>query len=144
MSNLATEAHLLTKSGKLDLDATIDRAIENAAVASQNKLIDAGGEHVDLYLVEAIKDNFKATIKQVISRSERKADEKQNRMNDQWRANFQDALGGLRMVRNAIEELFGPLAGMESEEATLLRGPEPHCEAEAQVAALMRIKGAMT
>ena len=29
----------------------------------------------------------------------------------------------MRMVRDAIEELFGPIANMESEEAFLLRGP---------------------
>jgi len=44
-----------------------------------------------------------------------------------------------RMVRDAIGELFGPVASIESEEATLLRGPEPHHEAEAQIAALDRV-----
>lgn len=45
----------------------------------------------------------------------------------------------LAMVREAIGELFGPKASMESEDATLLRGPEPHHEAEAQIAALRRV-----
>lgn len=45
----------------------------------------------------------------------------------------------LAMVREAIGELFGPASSIESEDATLLRGPEPHHEAEAQIAALQRI-----
>ncbi|RWE37422.1 hypothetical protein [Mesorhizobium sp.] len=46
----------------------------------------------------------------------------------------------IRMVREAIEELFGPAANIESEEAVLLRGPEPHHDAEAIIAALQRVK----
>lgn len=46
----------------------------------------------------------------------------------------------LHMVRDAIEELFGPIASLESEEAELLRGPEPHHTAEAFIAALQRVK----
>lgn len=46
----------------------------------------------------------------------------------------------LRMVRDAIEELFGPAANLESEEAVLLRGPEPHHDAEAIIAALQNIR----
>lgn len=46
----------------------------------------------------------------------------------------------LRMIRDAIGELFGPLANLESEEAVLLRGPEPHHDAEAIIAALQRVK----
>lgn len=45
----------------------------------------------------------------------------------------------IRMVREAIEELFGPMADLESEEAVLLRGPEPHHDAEAIIAALQRV-----
>ena len=44
-----------------------------------------------------------------------------------------------RMVREAIGELFGPLASIESDEAVLRRGPEPKHEAEAQIAALRRV-----
>lgn len=47
----------------------------------------------------------------------------------------------LRMIREAIEELFGPAANLESEEAVLLRGPEPHHDAEAIIAALQNIRG---
>lgn len=50
----------------------------------------------------------------------------------------------LRMVRDAIEELFGPVASLESEEAVLLRGPEPHHDAEAIIAALQRVKDRTT
>lgn len=49
----------------------------------------------------------------------------------------------LRMVRDAIEELFGPTASLESEEAVLLRGPEPHHDAEALITALQRIRSAL-
>lgn len=45
-----------------------------------------------------------------------------------------------RMIRDAIQELFGSVASLESEDATLLRGPEPHHEAEAQIDALMRVR----
>jgi len=51
----------------------------------------------------------------------------------------QRAWAALRMVRDAIEELFGPVASIESEEAVLLRGPEMHHEAEAIIAALQRV-----
>ncbi len=50
----------------------------------------------------------------------------------------------IAMVREAIGEIFGPIASIESEDATLLRGPEPHHEAEAQIAALQRIRSALT
>lgn len=46
----------------------------------------------------------------------------------------------LRMVRDTIGELFGPAANLESEEAVLLRGPEPHHDAEAIIAALQNIR----
>ncbi len=46
----------------------------------------------------------------------------------------------LRMIRDAVGELFGPVSDLESEEAVLLRGPEPHHEAEAIIAGLQRVK----
>lgn len=46
----------------------------------------------------------------------------------------------LAMIRDAIGEMFGPVASLESEDATLLRGPEPHCEAEAIIAGLQRVR----
>lgn len=46
----------------------------------------------------------------------------------------------LRMIRDAIGELFGPEASLESEEAVLLRGPRPTDEAEAIIEALQRIR----
>ncbi|MBZ9922161.1 hypothetical protein LB579_31240 [Mesorhizobium sp. BR1-1-7] len=48
----------------------------------------------------------------------------------------------LRMVREAVEEIFGPAANMESMDAILLRGPEPHHQAEAIIAALQNVAGA--
>lgn len=47
----------------------------------------------------------------------------------------------LAMIRDAVEELFGPAASLESPDAVLLRGPEPHHEAEAVIAALQRVAG---
>jgi hypothetical protein len=41
----------------------------------------------------------------------------------------------LRMIHEAIGELFGPIASIESEEAVLRRGPQLHNEAEAIIAA---------
>lgn len=62
---------------------------------------------------------------------------------ERWRANLQAHVAAQRMVREAIEELFGPVASLESEDATLLRGPEPHHTAEAFIAALQRVKSAL-
>ncbi len=45
----------------------------------------------------------------------------------------------LRMIREAVETIFGPAANLESEEAELLRGPEPHHTAEAIIAALQNV-----
>lgn len=50
----------------------------------------------------------------------------------------------IRMIRDAIGEMFGPAANLESEEAVLLRGPEPHHDAEAIIAALQTIRFAFT
>lgn len=47
------------------------------------------------------------------------------------------------MVREAIETLFGPVASLESEDATLLRGPEPCHDAEGVIEALQRVKAAL-
>ena len=52
----------------------------------------------------------------------------------------QDAWASLRMISDAIEELWGPEASLESEEGTLRRGPEYHHRAQAIVEALMRVR----
>jgi len=44
------------------------------------------------------------------------------------------------MIREAVGEMFGPVANLESEEAVLLRGPEPQHEAEAIIAALQNLR----
>ncbi len=46
----------------------------------------------------------------------------------------------LRMIRDCVQELFGVTASLESEDAVLLRGPEPYHEAEAIIEALQRVK----
>jgi hypothetical protein len=53
------------------------------------------------------------------------------------------AWASLQMVGDAIEELFGPIASLESEEGTLHRGPEYHHRAEGIIEALQRIRCAM-
>ena len=56
---------------------------------------------------------------------------------------YRNAMTGIAMIREAVES-FGPVASLESQEATLaLRGPEPIHEAEAIVEALIRVKAAM-
>lgn len=45
-----------------------------------------------------------------------------------------------QMVREAIGELFGPVASLESEDATLLRGPETVHDAEGVIDALRRVR----
>lgn len=65
-------------------------------------------------------------------------------IDETWRANVQAHAAAMRMVRDAIGEMFGPLASLESEEAVLLRGPEPHHDAEAIIAALARLRAAGT
>lgn len=45
----------------------------------------------------------------------------------------------IAMVRAMIGELFGPVASIESEEATLRRGPEPRHDGEAIIEALQRV-----
>jgi hypothetical protein len=51
----------------------------------------------------------------------------------------------LRMTREAVGELSGLLASLESREVTLLRkeGPTPAAEAEAVIAALQRVEEVM-
>lgn len=60
-------------------------------------------------------------------------------MNDYAKA-VEPYAAALRMIGDAIGELFGPMADLESDEAMLLRGPEPHHEAEAYIAALQRVR----
>lgn len=50
----------------------------------------------------------------------------------------QQAWAALRMIADAVGELFGPAASIESEDASLLRGPEYHHFAEGIVEALQR------
>ena len=46
----------------------------------------------------------------------------------------------MRMVRQAVEELFGPIASVEGEEAVSLRRPDdPVRDAEAIITALHRV-----
>lgn len=57
-----------------------------------------------------------------------------------YRQEAQAARAALRMIGDAIEELFGPAANLESEVGTIgQRGPEYHHRAEAIIEALQRI-----
>ncbi|MGB6084991.1 hypothetical protein, partial [Parvibaculum sp.] len=47
------------------------------------------------------------------------------------------------MIRAMIGEMFGPIANIESEEATLLRGPEAKHDGEAILEALQRVHAAL-
>lgn len=51
----------------------------------------------------------------------------------------QAAWAALRMIEDAIGELFGPVASLESGDAVLFRGPEFHHQAEAIIAGLQRV-----
>lgn len=56
-----------------------------------------------------------------------------------WRDMSIASAAARHMVREAIGELFGPVASLDSEEGVLHRGPEPHHEAEAVIEALKRV-----
>ena len=56
-----------------------------------------------------------------------------------WRDTVQGHAAAMRMVIDATEELFGAVASVESEDASLLRGPEPRHRAEGGVEALQRV-----
>lgn len=66
-----------------------------------------------------------------------------DRERNAWRENCQNAAVARCMIRDAIGELFGPIASLESEEAVLLRGPEAAHEAEAIIEALQRVSAAL-
>lgn len=59
---------------------------------------------------------------------------------ERWKTQAQAATSVISMVRAMIGEMFGPIANIESEEATLLRGPEPRHDGEAILAALQNIQ----
>lgn len=57
-----------------------------------------------------------------------------------YRQEAQAAWAALRMIGDAVEELFGPTASLESEDGTIgQRGPEFHHRAEAIIEALQRV-----
>ncbi|NRA88818.1 MAG: hypothetical protein HRU28_15845 [Rhizobiales bacterium] len=58
-----------------------------------------------------------------------------------WQKIAMDNVSVVLMIRGMIEEMFGTVANMESEDATvLLRGPELKHDGEAILAALRNIK----
>lgn len=59
---------------------------------------------------------------------------------EEYKTAVEPYAAALRMIRDAVEEIFGPSANLESAEAVLLRGPEPHHDAEAVIAGLQRVR----
>lgn len=51
----------------------------------------------------------------------------------------QAGIAALRMISDAIAELFGPIATLESEEESFRRGPQLHHRAEAIIQALQNV-----
>lgn len=62
---------------------------------------------------------------------------------EMWKQNCRNATGTISLIRAMIGEMFGPVASIESEEATLLRGPEPKHSGEAILEALQRVQASM-
>ena len=60
-----------------------------------------------------------------------------------WERQAKGATSVIRMIRAMIGEMFGTTANMESEEATLLRGPEAKHDGEAILEALGRVRDAL-
>lgn len=57
-----------------------------------------------------------------------------------WKIKAKQATSVIRMIRGMIGEMFGPIANIESEEATLLRGPEAKHHGEVILEALGRVR----
>jgi len=61
-----------------------------------------------------------------------------------WERQAKDATSVIAMIRAMIGEMFGPIASIESEDATLLRGPEAKHDGEAILEALGRVRDALS
>ena len=61
-----------------------------------------------------------------------------------WEAQAKQAVSVIAMIRAMIGEMFGSIANIESDEATLLRGPESKHDGEAILAALQNIAAALS
>ena len=64
-------------------------------------------------------------------------------VSERWKAMFQEAAASVDLIGAMVGEMFGPIASLESEEATLSRGPEPKHRAEAILEALQRVQAAL-
>ena len=62
---------------------------------------------------------------------------------DAWKRQAQDASSVILMIRAMIGEMFGQTASIESQDATLLRGPEAKHDGEAILEALGRVRDAL-
>lgn len=60
-----------------------------------------------------------------------------------WERQAKEAASVIAMIRAMIGEMFGPVASIESAEATLLRGPEATHDGEAILEALGRVRDAL-
>ena len=66
------------------------------------------------------------------------------RERDVWKDNAVQARSVIAMIRAMVGEMFGPVASIESEDATLLRGPEAKHDGEAVLEALQRVSSTLT
>ncbi len=120
-------------------------AYRKAFRETQNRLWSMGG-HIDN---ECIRDGIEAAI---AAMPKAKSDTGNTADDDTYdlvsgpaweiarlRDNRANDATARRMIREAVEE-FGPTASLESEDAVLLRGPEPVHEAEAIIEALARVR----
>lgn len=62
---------------------------------------------------------------------------------ERWERQAKEATSVIAMIRAMIGEMFGPIASIESADATLLRGPEVKHDGEAILEALGRVCDAL-
>ncbi|MBO9430571.1 hypothetical protein [Sulfitobacter sp. R18_1] len=89
--------------------------------------------------VQALIERFEGV--NATDQAERIADLEGER--DRWKDNCQSATGTIGVIRAMIGEMFGATASIESQDATLLRGPEPKHDGEAILEALQRVQSAL-
>lgn len=88
---------------------------------------------------QALQNEIVAHGNTIRGKAERLADDAVSivRDRDAWREQAQQAAGVIAMIRAMLGEMFGPV--IESEDAALLRGPEPKHDGEAILEALQKI-----
>lgn len=99
-------------------------------------------------LVSNLKIHHAHAVVDAMNRASKLAaleDENKTLRNDvRWEAQAKQATSVIAMLRAMISEMFGPIANIESDEATLIRGPESKHDGEAILAALQNISAALS